>query len=79
MPTYPGNGADSANSRHGEHVTGSSHGNDPMAQDRLHGMALPVTTSIAHGGPMPTPQLATGVTWPDVCPLLARVRHLYEG
>ena len=53
MPIYPGDGANSANPGEGEHVARFSHGTDPMGQDRLHGMALPVTPPLADGGPVP--------------------------
>ena len=53
MTTYPGDGANSANPREGEHVAGLSHGTHPMGQDHLRGMALPVTPRITDGGPPP--------------------------
>ena len=53
MPTYPGDGAHSANPREGEHVARFSHVTDPMGQDRLRWMVLPVTPPIADGGPIP--------------------------
>ena len=55
MPTYRGNGGNSANPREGEHVAGFSHGTDPMGQDCLNVTAvwaLSVAPPIADGGPM---------------------------
>ena len=60
MPTCLGNGRDSANSREGEQVTNSSHGTDLVGEDHLRWMALPVTTPIAAGGPIPQPVVSNG-------------------
>ena len=52
IPTYPGNAADSANPREGEHVAALSHGTDRVRLDRRRNMALPVTQPIADGRPV---------------------------
>ena len=55
MPMYPTNRPNSAYSRKGEHITGSTSGCAPMGQDGLRSIALPVTIFVDEG---PTPNTA---------------------
>ena len=72
MPTYPGDGANSANPQEGEHVTGFSRGPDPMGQNRLRGMELLVAPPTVDEARYLTPHLATRVTLLDVYDTLRR-------
>ena len=75
MLSYPGNDAHSATPREAEHVNGSSHGTQPMGQDRLRCMAPSLHLSQTEAQYL-TLQLATGVTWPDIYDTLQQKAQL---